>query len=291
MNDNWSAVPGIVGFLGRDITTATGVDPQTLLTDSTVANDMNVIANQVETSVTNGGVGEFQGNAMFPFPNPVVGLQANGTADAPHIVLNLDTTDRIECLRRLQPARHRRHRRQRRAAGRAPISRRCERPLDERPGRIRRGCHDGSEPCDAGHARERRPSLGGRMTSRWSRSGSSRPTPSRPTNGSASTTSPSRRLAIDQRARRPVDVARRWRDRRRASTRTSRSTFSEPVNVTGSSFDDQCATPRASTPRPSPARITVTVDPDAELRLQRSLHRDRRRRERERPGHATIRPT
>src|SRR5262249_60656739 len=30
-NDNWSGVPGIEGYLGQDITTSTGVDPQTLL--------------------------------------------------------------------------------------------------------------------------------------------------------------------------------------------------------------------------------------------------------------------
>src|SRR5678809_684277 len=45
-NDNWSGVAGIVGFLGQDITTGTGVDPQTLLTVSAVANDVDVIANQ-----------------------------------------------------------------------------------------------------------------------------------------------------------------------------------------------------------------------------------------------------
>src|SRR6266536_2308057 len=46
INDNWSGVPGIVGFLGQDITTATGVDPQTLLGVSALANDVDVIANQ-----------------------------------------------------------------------------------------------------------------------------------------------------------------------------------------------------------------------------------------------------
>ena len=45
-NDDWSAVPGAVGYLGQDITTATGADPRTLLTESTVANDVDVIANQ-----------------------------------------------------------------------------------------------------------------------------------------------------------------------------------------------------------------------------------------------------
>ena len=56
-DDDWSAVPGIVGFLGQDITTATGVDPRTLLADSAVANDVDAIANQVQPNITNGGVG------------------------------------------------------------------------------------------------------------------------------------------------------------------------------------------------------------------------------------------
>src|SRR5215213_9334870 len=42
-NDDWSLVPGIEGFLGQDITTGTGVDPRTLLTNSTFANDLDVI--------------------------------------------------------------------------------------------------------------------------------------------------------------------------------------------------------------------------------------------------------
>src|SRR5262245_58354428 len=45
-NDIWDNVPSILGFLGQDITTATGTDPQTLLGTSGVANDLDVIANQ-----------------------------------------------------------------------------------------------------------------------------------------------------------------------------------------------------------------------------------------------------
>ncbi len=86
-NDNWSGVPGIEGFLGQDITTSTGVDPQTLLGVSAVANDLDVIANQSNTSITNGGVAEFDGIA-----NPTVALQGSGTADAPYLLMHLNTT-------------------------------------------------------------------------------------------------------------------------------------------------------------------------------------------------------
>jgi hypothetical protein len=85
--DDWSGVPGFVGYLGQDITTATGRDPQTLLTDSTVANDIDVI-NDIPPAVNiqNGGVGEFE------LDDAVIGLQPDGIADAPYLLLNLQTT-------------------------------------------------------------------------------------------------------------------------------------------------------------------------------------------------------
>lgn len=86
-NDNWSGVPGIEGFLGQDITTATGTDPQTLLGTSSVANDLTVLANQTNPSITNGDVAEFDGIA-----NPTIALQGSGTADAPYVLLYLNTT-------------------------------------------------------------------------------------------------------------------------------------------------------------------------------------------------------
>src|SRR5215510_15322185 len=42
-NDNWTGVPGIIGFRGDGLVGSTGVDPQTVLTESAV---VNVIANQ-----------------------------------------------------------------------------------------------------------------------------------------------------------------------------------------------------------------------------------------------------
>ena len=87
VTDDWSGVPGVVGHLGQDITTATGVDPQTLLTDSTVANDVDVIANiPPDVNIQNGGVGEFE------LDDAVVALQPDGIADAPYLLLNLQTT-------------------------------------------------------------------------------------------------------------------------------------------------------------------------------------------------------
>jgi hypothetical protein len=86
-NDDWSGVPGVVGFLGDfDPGAVTAVDPRTLLVPF-ATNNVDVIANQASVALTNGGVAEFDGIA-----NPVVALQGSGTADAPHIIIYLNTT-------------------------------------------------------------------------------------------------------------------------------------------------------------------------------------------------------
>ncbi len=86
-NDNWTGVPGMEGFLGQDITVATGTNPQTLLTTSLAPNDLDVIANQTNpNTLSTGGVAEFH------ITDPVVALQGSGTADAPYLLLYLNTT-------------------------------------------------------------------------------------------------------------------------------------------------------------------------------------------------------
>ena len=86
-DDNWSGVPGIVGFRGDDLTTVTATDPQTILADGS-GTPIDVIANQANPNTqATGGVAEFDGIA-----NPVVALQGSGTADAPHIVISVNTT-------------------------------------------------------------------------------------------------------------------------------------------------------------------------------------------------------
>ena len=85
-NDDWSGVAGVVGYLGDDTsTTANDVDPQTRLA-ATFSSTVDVIANQTSTGISNGGVAEFH------LANSVVALQGSGTADAPNLVITLDTT-------------------------------------------------------------------------------------------------------------------------------------------------------------------------------------------------------
>jgi hypothetical protein len=54
INDNWSGVPGIIGYRGDDLTLVTGTDPQTILAPGT-STPVNVIANQTNPNITNGG--------------------------------------------------------------------------------------------------------------------------------------------------------------------------------------------------------------------------------------------
>ena len=86
VTDDWSGVPGVIGYLGQNITLLTGVDPQTLLTDSALARDVDVIANiPPDVNIQNGGVGEFE------LADAVVALQPDGIADAPYLLFNLRT--------------------------------------------------------------------------------------------------------------------------------------------------------------------------------------------------------
>lgn len=83
-DDNWSGVPGIIGYRGDSITGSTGADPQTLLGEGTITID--ALANQTApNTLTTGGVAEFQ------LANPTIALNGSGTADAPSIVIHLNT--------------------------------------------------------------------------------------------------------------------------------------------------------------------------------------------------------
>lgn len=90
--DDWSGVPGIMGYRGDNLTSATGVDPQTILTaETTGVVDVNVDQTDPNTYTT-GGATEFQ------ITNPVVALAGSGTADAPYLVIYLNTTGKENIL-------------------------------------------------------------------------------------------------------------------------------------------------------------------------------------------------
>ncbi|MEP7157863.1 MAG: ExeM/NucH family extracellular endonuclease [Chloroflexota bacterium] len=86
VTNDWSGVPGIIGYRGDAMVGATGVDPQTVVADGS-ATPVNVLANQLNpNTLATGGVAEFDA-----IPNPVVALQGSGTARAPHLVMTIST--------------------------------------------------------------------------------------------------------------------------------------------------------------------------------------------------------
>jgi predicted extracellular nuclease len=85
--DDWSAVPSIVGYRGDALTGSTATNP-TSITGTSAVVDVNVNRSDPDTYTT-GGVVEFDGIA-----NPVVALQGSGTARAPYLSFYLDSTGR-----------------------------------------------------------------------------------------------------------------------------------------------------------------------------------------------------
>ncbi len=84
-NNDWSGVPGIIGFRGDGLAGGTAADPQTILGPDSPG-VVNVIANQANPNTNNTG-----GVAEFHIDNPVVALQGSGTARAPYLRIHLDT--------------------------------------------------------------------------------------------------------------------------------------------------------------------------------------------------------
>src|SRR4051812_10753214 len=89
VDDDWSRVPGIIGYRGDGLAGATGVNPQTILAEAGSGGPIvDVNANQTATTLITGGVAEFH------LTDPVVALQGSSTARAPHIVLTVSTLGR-----------------------------------------------------------------------------------------------------------------------------------------------------------------------------------------------------
>ncbi|MEZ4884543.1 MAG: IPTL-CTERM sorting domain-containing protein [Chitinophagales bacterium] len=88
MDDNWSGVAGIIGYRGDGLTGSTGTDPQTILVDGT-ATPVDIIANQGSTTgIATGGNIELDG-----LVNPTVAFQGSGTANAPFLLISVNTTN------------------------------------------------------------------------------------------------------------------------------------------------------------------------------------------------------
>lgn len=80
----WDNVPSIMGYKGDGITVGSApTDARLAVNDNQT---LNLIANLTATTSATGGVGEFQ------IADPVVGLQGSGSANAPNLVIYLDST-------------------------------------------------------------------------------------------------------------------------------------------------------------------------------------------------------
>ncbi len=84
-DDNWNNFIAINGYRGDGLTATDGVDPQTVLIDGETT-PLDVNANQSNPNTFSaGGVTEFDGIA-----NPTIAMKGSGTADAPHLVIQLN---------------------------------------------------------------------------------------------------------------------------------------------------------------------------------------------------------
>lgn len=85
VDDDWSSVPGVVGYRGDDLTTLIGDDAQAILADG-AATPLDVNADETAPATfTSGGIAE------FAIADPTVALNGSGTADAPHLVIRVTT--------------------------------------------------------------------------------------------------------------------------------------------------------------------------------------------------------
>jgi hypothetical protein len=85
VDDDWSGVPGIIGYRGDAVTSATGVDPQTLTADVSPG-PVDINANKPDPlAFFSGGCTEFE------LANPVVAVFGSGTGDAPSLTLHIVT--------------------------------------------------------------------------------------------------------------------------------------------------------------------------------------------------------
>ncbi|GAP12862.1 predicted extracellular nuclease [Longilinea arvoryzae] len=86
INDNWSAVPGIMGYRGDNLASVVGANPQTIL----AADDNGVM--DVNANLTNPNIFATYGVAEFTVSsNTVVALAGDMLADAPYLLISIST--------------------------------------------------------------------------------------------------------------------------------------------------------------------------------------------------------
>ncbi len=89
-NDDWSGVTSLEGHLGDGFSRPVGTDPSTVLAFGTGTLDVNA-NNSDPSNASSGGVYEVDGGAVIA-GNPTVAFQGSGTADAPFLLLRVNTS-------------------------------------------------------------------------------------------------------------------------------------------------------------------------------------------------------
>jgi hypothetical protein len=127
VNDDWSGVVGVEGFLGQNLTTQVGADPRTLLTTSALAGDRDLIANQANP---NGTGNRWSGRVRWDHrPNDRAAGVVDGRCALPLAPPRHDRVERPDDL--LPVTRSRRVVRRRGSAGSAAVSDWGERRLHQ----------------------------------------------------------------------------------------------------------------------------------------------------------------
>jgi uncharacterized protein len=86
MPDNWTEVVSAAGYRGDLLTAGIGVNPQTILND-TPGNTGNLTPNE-----TNPNTSTTDGIVEFETANPVVSIRPSDTANAPNLVIRINST-------------------------------------------------------------------------------------------------------------------------------------------------------------------------------------------------------
>jgi hypothetical protein len=96
VDDDWSAVPGVVGYRGDGLVAEPGSDPRSVTADGS-GTPLDVAANRTDPRA----VGLAAGVAEFELTDPVVAIQGSARASAPQVVMSLDTRERAGVAVRL----------------------------------------------------------------------------------------------------------------------------------------------------------------------------------------------
>ena len=84
--NDWSGVPGFIGYRGDRLTAKPGLNPESVTADGATSPTSAMVNQRNPNALRTGGVAEFD-----TLPDPVVAFKGSATASAPSLVLNVTT--------------------------------------------------------------------------------------------------------------------------------------------------------------------------------------------------------